>query len=109
MYPTLTCADFHSSIAMDLLILSVHLFGLSSSINAINMISTILVAHVRGSSLKRHLGLFNWSLLLTSLLLIVILPVLSAGVTMILVDRNLNSCFFDVLGGGDTVIYQHIF
>ena len=42
-------------------------------------------------------------------LLVLILPVLAAGVSMILIDRNFNSCFFDILGGGDVILYQHIF
>ena len=108
MYPTLACADFHTSISVDILILSVHLFGISSTINAVNMIVTIVVGLMRGQTLKSA-NLFTWAILLTSILLILILPVLAAGVSMILIDRNFNSCFFDVLGGGDVILYQHIF
>lgn len=108
IYPTLSCADFHTSMSVDVMILSVHLFGISSTINAVNMIVTIVVGLTRGQTLKSA-NLFTWAILLTSFLLILILPVLAAGVTMILIDRNFNSCFFDVLGGGDVVLYQHIF
>lgn len=108
MYPTLTCADFHTSMSMDVLILSVHMFGLSSLLNAVNMIITIMIGIVRGWTLKTT-NLFVWGILFTSVLLILILPVLAAGVSMILIDRNFSSCFFDVLGGGDVLMYQHIF
>ena len=108
LYPTLTCADFHTSMSVDVLILSVHMFGLSSLLNAVNMIVTIFIGVSRGWTLKST-NLFVWSILFTSGLLVLILPVLAAGVSMILIDRNFNSCFFDVLGGGDLLMYQHIF
>lgn len=108
LYPTLACSDFHTSISVDILILSIHFFGLSSMVNALNMIVTSIIGLLRGESLKT-INLFIWAIQLTSILLVLILPVLAAGVSMILIDRNFNSCFFDILGGGDVILYQHIF
>ena len=84
------------------------MFGISSLLNAVNMIVTIQLGISRGWTLKST-TLFCWGILFTSGLLILILPVLAAGVSMILIDRNFSSCFFDVLGGGDVLMYQHIF
>lgn len=47
--------------------------------------------------------------MLTSALLIATLPILSGAVTMVLLDRNFNTCFFDVVGGGDLILFQHLF
>jgi len=53
--------------------------------------------------------MFIWSILLTSILLIFALPVLAGAVTMLLLDRNFNTSFYDVIGGGDLVMFQHLF
>ena len=108
MYPSLSCNDFHSSVSVDFCMFSVHMLGVSSLMNSINVIGTILVCRRRYYGFNR-MTLFIWGLFLTSVLLVIVLPVLAGGVTMILLDRNLNTCFYDVLGGGDLVLFQHLF
>lgn len=108
LYPSLICIDFHSSLACDFIIFSVHLLGFSSIINSLNILGTFFVAKKKFFSML-YIIMFLWSAIITSILLILCLPVLAGGVTMLLLDRNFNTSFFDVLGGGDLVLFQHIF
>jgi len=84
------------------------LLGISSIINSINILATLFCCRVRYYSFV-IVTLFIWGVLLSSLLLILCLPILAGGVTMILFDRNFNTCYYDVLGGGDLVLFQHLF
>ena len=88
--------------------LSVHLLGISSIVNSINIICTVVICKRKYFSFY-SLSMFVWGIILTSYLLILVLPILAGAVTMVLCDRNFNTSFFDVLGGGDLLLFQHLF
>ncbi len=93
---------------MDFAIFAVHILGASSIMGAINIIVTILNMRTPGMTLMK-MPLFCWSWLVTAYLLLAVMPVLAAAVTMLLTDRHFGTHFFNAAGGGDPVLYQHIF
>jgi cytochrome c oxidase subunit 1 len=92
----------------DFFIFSVHLMGISSIMGAINIIATILNMRAPGMTMMK-MPLFVWTWLITAFLLIAVMPVLAGVVTMMFMDRNFGTSFFNAAGGGDPVMFQHIF
>ena len=105
MYPPLV---LQTGNAFPFLIFAVHLMGISSITGAINVVVTILNMRAPGMSLLK-MPLFVWTWLITAYLLIAVMPVLAGAVTMLLTDKYFLTSFFSAAGGGDPVMFQHIF
>jgi cytochrome c oxidase subunit 1 len=105
LYPPLSLQGGN---AMPFVIFAIHMMGISSIMGAINIIATILNLRAPGMDLLK-MPVFVWTWLITAFLLIAVMPVLAGAVTMLLTDKFFLTSFFNAAGGGDPVMYQHIF
>jgi cytochrome c oxidase subunit 1 len=105
LYPPLT---IQQGMGMDLVIFAIHILGMSSIMGSINIVTTILNMRAPGMTLMK-MPLFVWTWLITAFLLIAVMPVLAGVVTMMLMDIHFGTSFFNAAGGGDPVLFQHVF
>src|SRR6476661_8050898 len=105
MYPPLS---LQMGVGMDMTIFAIHLMGASSIMGSINIITTILNMRAPGMSLMK-MPMFVWTWLITAYLLLAVMPVLAGVVTMMLFDVHFHTSFFNAAGGGDPVMFQHVF
>nr|QMJ95761.1 Cox1 [Metschnikowia arizonensis] len=107
-YPPLSSINAHSSMSVDLAMFALHLTSISSLLGAMNFMVTFMNMRTMGLHMM-NAPLFTWAMFFTAMLLLLSLPVLTAGVTTLTLDRNFNTSFYEVAGGGDPILYQHLF
>lgn len=109
VYPPLSNSVYHFGRSVDFAIFRLHVAGVSRILGGINFITTCLKGKIRFILRLESLNLFVWAIVVTSFLLVLRLPVLAGGITILLLDRNFGSSFFDPRGGGNPILFQHLF
>nr|UAJ48178.1 cytochrome c oxidase subunit I [Tegillarca granosa] len=108
LYPPLSGWIYHSSPALDMVILSLHIAGFGSMMSSLNFMCTMITSRFY-AMIPERMPVFCWSMFVTSWLLLFSLPVLAGGLTMLITDRHINTSFFRPQGGGDPLLFQHLF
>ena len=108
LYPPLSLSTYEPGIGMDCTLFGLHLAGASSVLASINFITTIFNMRAPGMTMHK-LPLFVWSQLVTAFMLLTTVPVLAGAITMLICDRLFGTSFFNPAGGGDPVLFQHLF
>ena len=108
LYPPLSNSTYQPGVGMDCTLFGLHLAGISSVLASINFITTILNMRAPGMTLHK-MPLFVWSQLVTAFMLLITISVLAGAITMLITDRDFGTSFFIPEGGGDPVLFQHLF
>lgn len=109
VYPPLSNSVYHFGGSIDLAIFRLHVAGVSSILGGINFITTCLKGKISYVLSLEFLTLFSWAMVVTRFSLVLSLPVLAGGITILLLDRNFGASFSDPSGGGNPILYQHLF